>query len=80
MIQFDIVQLLLNFPTMSIPEFDFDNDELLTKPEVLALLKISKATFYRLIKKHDIQVYRVGGKVRVGKKSLQQFLKPFNDE
>lgn len=77
MIQFDIVWLPLNFPTMSIPEFDFDNDGLLTKPEVLALLKISKATFYRLIKRNNIQVYRVGGKVRVGKKSLQQFLKPF---
>lgn len=57
--------------------FDFDNDELLTKAEVLALLKISNATFYRLIRKNNIHIFRVGGKVRIGKKSLQQFLKSY---
>lgn len=54
--------------------FDFDKDELLTLPEVLKLLKVSKSTFYRLLKDGNIETYKLKNSTRFGKNSLQAFL------
>ena len=49
-------------------------NEVYTTEETLSLLKISKSTFLRLVKKGLISAYKVGGQYRIlGRELLEMF-------
>ncbi len=51
------------------------DDELLTLGEVMNILKISKPTAYRYVSSKKFVTYKIGGGLRISKKSLLEFLK-----
>ncbi|WP_134701864.1 helix-turn-helix transcriptional regulator [Ammoniphilus sp. YIM 78166] len=50
------------------------NNETYTPEEVAKLLKISKYTVYELVKRGELNSYRIGNKVRVEKEDLEAFI------
>ncbi len=50
------------------------NNETYTPEEVAKLLKISKYTVYELVKRGELNSYRIGNKVRVQKEDLEAFI------
>ncbi len=48
--------------------------ELLTPPEVAALLRISRATLYRLVESRRVPFYRIGGVLRLDRRDLVEYL------
>lgn len=50
------------------------SDETFTPEEVAKLLKISKYTVYELVKRGELNSYRIGNKVRVQKEDLEAFI------
>ncbi|MBI3365996.1 MAG: helix-turn-helix domain-containing protein [Ignavibacteriae bacterium] len=48
--------------------------ELLTPDEAVRVLKLSKASLYRLVEKRLLPFYRVSGSLRFGVKDLENYL------
>ncbi|MDR1045853.1 MAG: helix-turn-helix transcriptional regulator [Candidatus Adiutrix sp.] len=51
-----------------------DNNSALTAPEVADMLKIAKNTVYELIKRGEINCYKVGRKVRFTRADVEQYI------
>lgn len=51
-----------------------NEDELLTIEEVMNLLKISRPTAYRYVAEKKFITYKVGGNLRISKKSIMEYL------
>jgi excisionase family DNA binding protein len=49
--------------------------ELLNVAEVARYLKVHQATIYRLLKRHEIPAFRVGGKWRLNRLVIDQWMK-----
>ena len=50
------------------------NDETLTAVEVAELLKITKNTVYELVKRGELPSYKVGKKIRIDKKDVENYI------
>ena len=50
------------------------DDEYLTVPEIVAILRVSKMTVYRLINKGEIVGVQIGGTKRVSKSAMNAYL------
>ena len=48
--------------------------ELLTRDELMQMLKISKAGVYRLVGKRQIPFYKVGGTLRFDRRDIIEYL------
>ena len=51
-----------------------DEDTSLTAVEVAELLKITKNTVYELAKRGDIPSYKIGKKLRIDKKDVEEYI------
>ena len=51
-----------------------EEEELLTVNEMMKFLKISRPTAYRYIDAKKFEVYKIGGGLRITKKSILDFL------
>ena len=51
-----------------------EEEELLTVNEMMKFLKISRPTAYRYIEAKKFEVYKIGGGLRITKKSILDFL------
>ena len=52
-----------------------EKESVLTPLEVAQILKISKGTVYEMVKKGEINSYRVGNKVRIDSNDLEEYKK-----
>jgi len=50
------------------------NEEILTVKELAELLRISEATLYKLIRNHEIPVFKVANEWRFQKKSITKWI------
>ena len=55
-------------------------EELLKPADVADILKISRATAYRMLKQGEIPTMRIGSLVRVRKSDLDQFIRETRDK
>lgn len=53
---------------------NIDQNEMLTPSDIARILKISKSGVYNLLKRGEIPYLRVGKKIRVPAKSLNEFI------
>ena len=51
-----------------------NDDELLTIPEVMEILKLNEQTIKRHIKKQLYDAFKIGGVYRISKKSLFEYI------
>jgi excisionase family DNA binding protein len=53
-------------------------EKLYTIKEVCEMMKISRATLYRIIQKHNLLPVKIGGNVRFKESELNRFLSSLN--
>ncbi len=61
-------------PFNNLMKLDSNTNNLITPGELADIFKISKSSVYRLVDKHQITCFKVGGKLRFSQNDVNQYL------
>ena len=58
---------------------NLERDELIVTSEIMRALKISRPTFYRMRKSGELPVVKVGGRWKMSRRVLNEYLRSVHD-